>query len=94
MRKQDITHIVDIDGTSISVREIGSSRRTTGVILGVFVVILAAYSLVLDFDGIKRGVTNGAARKYGWTAALGLMVTVVWLYLEILRLIALVMGRR
>jgi len=65
-----------------------------GVPLGILVVLLAAYSLVLDFDGIKRGVTNGAPRKYAWTAAFGLMVTVVWLYLEILRLIALVMGRR
>ena len=65
-----------------------------GVPLGILVVLLAAYSLVLDFDGIKRGVTNGAPRKYAWTAAFGLMVTIVWLYLEILRLIALIMGRR
>lgn len=74
--------------------EIGNTGIPLGVPLGILVVLLAAYSLVLDFDGIKRGVTNGAARKYGWTAAFGLMVTVVWLYLEILRLIALVMGRR
>jgi uncharacterized YccA/Bax inhibitor family protein len=65
-----------------------------GVPLGILVVLLAAYSLVMDFDGIKRGVTNGVPRKYGWTAAFGLMVTIVWLYLEILRLIALIMGRR
>jgi uncharacterized YccA/Bax inhibitor family protein len=65
-----------------------------GVPLGILVVLLAAYSLVLDFDGIKRGVTNGAPRKYAWTAAFGLMVTVVWLYLEILRLLAIIMGRR
>lgn len=74
--------------------EIGNTGIPLGVPLGILVVLLAAYSLVLDFDGIKRGVTNGAARKYGWTAAFGLMVTIVWLYLEILRLIALVMGRR
>jgi uncharacterized YccA/Bax inhibitor family protein len=65
-----------------------------GVPLGILVVLLAAYSLVIDFDGIKRGVTNGAPRKYAWTAAFGLMVTIVWLYLEILRLLALIMGRR
>ena len=70
---------IEIFGTSIPL----------GVPLGILVVLLAAYSLVLDFDGIKRGVTNGAPRKYGWTAAFGLMVTIVWLYLEILRLIAL-----
>lgn len=60
-----------------------------GVILGLLAVLLGAYSLVLDFDFIQRGVRNGAPRKYGWTAAFGIMVTVVWLYLEILRLIAI-----
>lgn len=60
-----------------------------GVILGVFVVLLAAYSLVLDFDFIQKGVGNKAPRKYGWTGAFGIMVTVVWLYLELLRMFAI-----
>ena len=60
-----------------------------GVILGVFVVILAAYSLVLDFDFIQKGVQNQAPRKYGWTGAFGIMVTVIWLYLELLRMFAI-----
>jgi len=60
-----------------------------GFILGLFAVLLGAYSLVLDFDYIKRGVENRAPRRYGWTAAFGILVTVVWLYLEILRLIAI-----
>ncbi|CAN5287432.1 Bax inhibitor-1/YccA family protein [soil metagenome] len=60
-----------------------------GIILGPLVIIMAAYSLVLDFDSIKTGVQRGAQRIYGWTAAFGIMVTVVWLYLEILRLLAL-----
>ncbi len=63
-----------------------------GVILGVLVVIMAAYSLVLDFDQIQRGVRNGAPRVYGWVGAFGIMVTVVWLYVEILRLIAILRG--
>ncbi|MGO1410273.1 Bax inhibitor-1/YccA family protein [Microbacterium sp.] len=60
-----------------------------GVIIGVFVVIMAAYSLVLDFDQIQQGVRNGAPRKYGWQGAFGIMVTVVWLYVEILRIAAI-----
>ncbi|MFT4235571.1 MAG: Bax inhibitor-1/YccA family protein [Microbacterium sp.] len=60
-----------------------------GIIIGVLVVIMAAYSLVLDFDQVQRGVRNGAPRKYGWQAAFGIMVTVVWLYVEILRIIAI-----
>jgi uncharacterized YccA/Bax inhibitor family protein len=64
-----------------------------GIPLGILVVLLAAYSLVLDFDSVKRGVETGAPRIYGWTAAFGIMVTVVWLYLEILRLISFFLPR-
>ncbi|SDS20370.1 Bax inhibitor-1/YccA family protein [Microterricola viridarii] len=60
-----------------------------GLVLGVLVVIMAAYSLVLDFDFIQKGVKNRAPRKYGWTGAFGIMVTVIWLYLEILRMFAI-----
>ncbi|GAA5094070.1 Bax inhibitor-1/YccA family protein [Microbacterium yannicii] len=60
-----------------------------GVLIGVFVVIMAAYSLVLDFDNIQQGVRNGAPRQYGWLGGFGIMVTVVWLYIEILRIIAI-----
>jgi uncharacterized YccA/Bax inhibitor family protein len=63
-----------------------------GVIIGIFVVLMAAYSLVLDFDQIQQGVRNGAPRKFGWMGAFGIMVTVVWLYVEILRIIALARG--
>ncbi|MGK3948487.1 Bax inhibitor-1/YccA family protein [Microbacterium sp. K2] len=63
-----------------------------GLIIGVLVVIMAAYSLVLDFDQIQQGVRNGAPRKYGWLGAFGIMVTVVWLYVEILRMIAIIRG--
>ncbi len=63
-----------------------------GLIIGVLVVIMAAYSLVLDFDSIQQGVRNGAPRQYGWIGGFGIMVTVVWLYIEILRIIAIVRG--
>ncbi|WP_165069746.1 Bax inhibitor-1/YccA family protein [Marisediminicola senii] len=60
-----------------------------GLIIGVFVVLLAAYSLVLDFDNVQTGVRRGAPRIYGWSAAFGIMLTVIWLYLEIIRMIAI-----
>ena len=60
-----------------------------GVIIGIFVVIMAAYSLVLDFDQIQQGVRNGAPRQFAWLGAFGIMVTVIWLYVEILRIIAI-----
>jgi uncharacterized YccA/Bax inhibitor family protein len=49
---------------------------------------LAAMNLALDFDFIERGETAGLPKHMEWYAAFGLMVTIVWLYLEILRLLA------
>jgi uncharacterized YccA/Bax inhibitor family protein len=63
-----------------------------GVVLGVLVIFMAAYSLVLDFDSVQQGVRKGAPRVYAWQAAFGIMMTVVWLYVEILRLLAILRG--
>ena len=60
-----------------------------GVIIGALAVLLAAYSLVMDFDSIKRGVEAGVPGRYAWAAAFGLAVTLIWLYLELLRLLAI-----
>ncbi len=60
-----------------------------GIVIGVFVVIMGAYSLVLDFDYVQRGVANGAHKKFGWSAAFGIIMTAIWLYLEILRMLAI-----
>jgi uncharacterized YccA/Bax inhibitor family protein len=60
-----------------------------GVVIGLLAVLMAAYSLVLDFDFIQRGVNNRLPRRYGWSGAFGLMVTVVWLYVELLRIFAI-----
>ena len=60
-----------------------------GVFLGVFAVGLAALSLIMDFDAIKRGVDAGVPARFAWSAAFGLAVTLVWLYIEFLRLLAI-----
>jgi uncharacterized YccA/Bax inhibitor family protein len=60
-----------------------------GLFLGIFAVLMGAYSLVLDFDFIQRGVNGGAPAKYSWTGAFGIMVTIIWLYTEILRVLAI-----
>ncbi len=63
-----------------------------GVGIGLLAVGLAAASLIMDFDAIKRGVDQGAPAKMAWSAAFGLIVTLVWLYLELLRLLAILRG--
>jgi uncharacterized YccA/Bax inhibitor family protein len=64
------------------------SGSPVGIAFSVFVVIIAALNLVLDFDMIETGVSMGAPRYMEWYGAFGLMVTLIWLYLEILRLLA------
>lgn len=60
-----------------------------GILVGLFAVGLAAACFIVDFDSVKRGVEAGAPRKLAWSAAFGLTVTLVWLYLEILRILAI-----
>jgi uncharacterized YccA/Bax inhibitor family protein len=59
-----------------------------GIAFSLFVVIIAALNLVLDFDLIETGVQMGAPKYMEWYGAFGLMVTLIWLYLEMLRLLA------
>lgn len=63
------------------------------ILVSVFAIGLAALNLVLDFDLIDKAVTRGTPERYGWLAAFGLVVTLVWLYVEILRLLSYFTGR-
>jgi uncharacterized YccA/Bax inhibitor family protein len=65
-----------------------SSSSGMGILFSLFVAGLAAFNLALDFDFIERGEAMGLPRRMEWFAALGLLVTLVWLYLEVLRLLA------
>ncbi|MCW3461982.1 Bax inhibitor-1/YccA family protein [Chitinophaga nivalis] len=64
------------------------SSGTFGIIFSLVVVGVAALNLILDFDMIEQGAAHGAPKYYEWYASFGLMVTLVWLYLEILRLLS------
>jgi uncharacterized YccA/Bax inhibitor family protein len=64
-----------------------------GIAFSLFVVVIAALNLVLDFDMIETGVNGGAPKYMEWYGAFGLMVTLIWLYLEILRLLGKVRRR-
>jgi len=63
-----------------------------GVFIGILAIGLAAFSLIMDFTSIEEGVRAGAPERYSWIAAFGLTVTLVWLYVEIIRLLAILRG--
>jgi uncharacterized YccA/Bax inhibitor family protein len=64
-----------------------------GIGFSLFVVVIAALNLVLDFDFIEQGAEQGAPKYMEWYAAFGLIVTLIWLYIEILRLLAKIRSR-
>ncbi|MDR6557028.1 putative YccA/Bax inhibitor family protein [Arthrobacter pascens] len=63
-----------------------------GVFIGILAIGLAAFSLIMDFTSIEAGVRAGAPERFSWTAAFGLTVTLVWLYVEIIRLLSILRG--
>ncbi len=69
----------------------GTSLRDgmLGLVIGAIAVVLASYSLVMDFEDITTGVKNGVPRRMAWRCAFGVAATLVWMYLEILRILAI-----
>ena len=63
-----------------------------GLIIATGGMVLAAFFLILDFDSIQKGIAAGAPESESWRAAFGLMVTIVWLYLEVLRVLSILRG--
>lgn len=64
------------------------TASSVGIGFSIFVVVIVALNLVIDFDFIERGVDNMLDKEFEWYGAFGLMVTIVWLYIELLNLLA------
>src|SRR3989304_1851962 len=75
------------EGGGAAMPSIWGGGGRLGILFSLFVVLIAALNLVLDFDFIESGAAQGAPRFMEWYAAFGLMVTLIWLYLEILGLL-------
>jgi len=87
-----ISFIMGFFGVNIPIMNpLNSSLISIG--FSLFVVVIAALNLVLDFDFIEAGAENGAPKYMEWYSAFGLMVTLVWLYLEILKLLSKLRSR-
>jgi uncharacterized YccA/Bax inhibitor family protein len=72
--------------------DFGLRQGPFGFAIGLFAVGLATMMLILDFDFAEQGVRNGLPERYAWLAAFGLVVTLIWLYIEMLRLLGIVRG--
>jgi len=84
-----INWILSFFGMSVNFASMG----LLGIGIQLVIVVVAALNLVMDFDFIEQGSAAGAPKYFEWFGAFGLMVTLVWLYLEILRLLSLLTGR-
>ena len=88
-----INFIMGFFGSGIGVMNINNASPLS-IGFSIVVVIIAALNLVLDFDFIEEGAEKGAPKYMEWYGAFGLLVTLIWLYLEILRLLAKLNSRK
>jgi uncharacterized YccA/Bax inhibitor family protein len=82
-----ITMVIRMFGVNIPFMNLGDSSML-GIGISLFVVAIAALNLILDFERIENGAEMGAPKFMEWYSAFGLLVTIVWLYIEILKLLS------
>ena len=88
-----VNFVMGFFGSGMGIMQIDNASPMS-IGFSVVVVIIAALNLVLDFDFIEEGAEKGAPKYMEWYGAFGLLVTLIWLYLEILRLLAKLNSRR
>jgi uncharacterized YccA/Bax inhibitor family protein len=83
-----VNFVLSLFGFHTGIRDNGP----LGYIFSLVCIVVAALSFILDFDQIEQGVRMGLPQRYSWTAAFGILVGLIWLYLEILRLLSYLQG--
>ena len=83
-----INLVLSLFGVDTGLRDNGP----IGIIFSLVCIVVAALSFIVDFDQIEQGIRMGLPRRYSWTAAFGILVGLIWLYLEILRLLSYLQG--
>jgi uncharacterized YccA/Bax inhibitor family protein len=84
-----INFVLSLFGVNTGLRENGP----IGIIFSLVCIVVASLSFILDFDQIEQGIRMGLPQRYSWTAAFGILVGLIWLYLEIIRLLGYLQGR-
>lgn len=85
--------MVYLGGFSMRDVEIAGTDIKLGLVLSLFAITIGALMLISDFDFVSNGVRNGLPAKWEWTAAYGLVFAIIWIYLEMLRLLSYLRGR-
>ena len=88
-----VNFVMSFFGSQMGIMDINNSSMFS-IGFSLFVVVIASLNLVLDFDFIEEGAEKGAPKYMEWYGAFGLLITLIWLYLEILRLLAKLNSRR
>ena len=83
-----INLVLSLFGVHTGIRDNGA----IGYLFSIVCIVVAALSFILDFDQIEQGVRMGLPQRYSWTRAFGILVGLIWLYLEILRLLSYLQG--
>ena len=87
-----IGFVMSLFGGGLPIMDINNSSFFS-IGFSLFVVVIASLNLVLDFDFIEEGAEKGAPKYMEWYGAFGLLVTLIWLYIEMLHLLAKLRGR-
>lgn len=83
-----VNFVLALMGVATPIREVGSGAGWISIGISILAVVLAVLNLVTDFDSVERGIAAKAPAQESWRAALGITVTMVWLYIEILRILS------
>jgi uncharacterized YccA/Bax inhibitor family protein len=83
-----INFVLALFGVSTGLRDNGA----VGIIFSLVCIVVASLSFILSFNEVEEGVRMGLPQRYSWTAAFGILVSLIWLYLEVLRLLSYFQG--
>lgn len=83
-----VNFVFALFGVDLGMRDIGSGAGWLSIGISVLAVGLAVFNLIVDFDFVERGIASRAPARESWRAAFGITVTMVWLYIEILRILS------
>jgi len=83
-----VNFVLSIFGVTTGLR----SNGALGIIFSIVCIVVASLSFILSFNEIEEGIRMGLPQRYSWTAAFGILVSLVWLYIEILRLLSFLQG--